>query len=171
MNTKANNLSVQSNNFILTPHQYKRPQTLTGHLGSISELAIAFDGKTLISSSYDSTLKLWEVKTGRILETLMAHNKDFNTIAIANNGKLLVSGGSDNTIKIWRLQRTSEILRLLYSILLNRGIIFLYNQSQRLRIRYELDAIRCGSIDQYSWSCSRNYLGSNASIGIGSIVS
>lgn len=106
-NTKANNLSVQSNNFILTPDQYKRPQTLTGNLGSISELAIAFDGKTLISSSYDSTLKLWEVKTGRILETLMAHNQDFNTIAIANNGKMLISGGRDNPIKIWRLQQIS----------------------------------------------------------------
>jgi WD40 repeat protein len=37
------------------------------HLGEVLSVAIATDGKTLISSSADKTVKFWEISTGKEL--------------------------------------------------------------------------------------------------------
>ena len=86
--------------FIPTPDQWKRPQTLTGHLGSISALAIASDGKTLISSSYDCTLKLWDLETGANLGTITGHRDAILALTTSQNGQV-VSASVDGIVKLW----------------------------------------------------------------------
>ena len=45
-------------------------KTLTGHNGGIFGLSFRPDGKVLASASADRTVKLWEVATGKRLDTL-----------------------------------------------------------------------------------------------------
>jgi WD40 repeat protein len=40
------------------------------HLGAVTALAIAPDGKTLVSGSEDRSLKVWNLETGQLLRTL-----------------------------------------------------------------------------------------------------
>ncbi len=46
-------------------------QVLTGHTGSV--LCLQYDEKVIISGSSDSTVRVWDVKTGELVNTLIHH--------------------------------------------------------------------------------------------------
>jgi F-box and WD-40 domain protein 1/11 len=46
-------------------------QILTGHTGSV--LCLQYDDKVIISGSSDSTVRVWDVKTGEMTNTLIHH--------------------------------------------------------------------------------------------------
>jgi WD40 repeat protein len=50
-------------------------------------VAIAPDGKTAISASWDKTLKIWDTETGTEVRTLTGHTNSVNAVAIAPDGK------------------------------------------------------------------------------------
>jgi WD40 repeat protein len=77
--------------------------TLTGHLNSVSTVAISSDGKCIASGSFDNTIKLWNLKTGELLHTLTKHSQPVLAIAFSPDGQTLVSGSVDDTIKLWNL--------------------------------------------------------------------
>ncbi|MEO1375601.1 MAG: WD40 repeat domain-containing protein, partial [Cyanobacteria bacterium J06635_10] len=100
-------------------------RTLKVHTLGVTSLAIAPDGKTLISGSYDKTIKLWNPQTGKLIRTLTGHKSQVRAIAITPDGKTLASGGgslkddSDKTVKLWNL----ETGKLISSINRNTNII------------------------------------------------
>ncbi|NJO42895.1 MAG: protein kinase, partial [Cyanobacteria bacterium RU_5_0] len=48
--------------------------TLSGHSRPVNSVAISADGQTIVSGSEDSTIKVWNLKTGELLQTLSAHS-------------------------------------------------------------------------------------------------
>jgi GTPase SAR1 family protein len=77
--------------------------------------ALAFHplGRTLASGSNDNTVKLWDTKTGELLQTLEGHANQVLTIAFEPLGSSIASAGSDKSIKVWdaatgKLHRTLE---------------------------------------------------------------
>jgi WD40 repeat protein len=67
----------------------KELATLKGHTGFVFSVAYSPDGKTLASGSYDKTIKLWDVATGKELSntilnayiTIFLHNQPFAAAA------------------------------------------------------------------------------------------
>ena len=59
-------------------------------------------GKTLVSSSYDGTIKLWDLQTGRELRTLKRHSSGVDSLAFSPDGQTLISSDGYN-LKLWRL--------------------------------------------------------------------
>ncbi len=55
----------------------------------------------LVSGSYDKTIKLWDVKTGKEIHTFEGHDGPVRSVNFSPNGKTLVSGSDDKTIKLW----------------------------------------------------------------------
>src|SRR5262245_55125950 len=45
-------------------------RTFTGHSNAVNSVAFSPDGRVALSASNDSTLKLWEVATGKELRTI-----------------------------------------------------------------------------------------------------
>ncbi|MCC5607549.1 serine/threonine protein kinase [Nostoc sp. CHAB 5834] len=86
--------------------------TLQGHENSVLSVAISPDGKTIVSSGGDSTIKLWNFATGKQISSLNAYSQQVNVVAISPDGKTLVSGSDDNTIKIWNLATRKQIRTL-----------------------------------------------------------
>lgn len=47
--------------------------SLRGHVGSVYQVAWSADSRLLVSGSSDSTLKVWDVKTGKLSIDLPGH--------------------------------------------------------------------------------------------------
>ncbi|MDF0551889.1 S-layer homology domain-containing protein [Kamptonema sp. UHCC 0994] len=73
--------------------------TLDGHSAGIEAIAISPDGQTLASSSSDRTLKLWNLRTGKLMHSM----EGMGAIAFSRDGQILVSVGKDNSIQIWQM--------------------------------------------------------------------
>jgi WD40 repeat protein len=87
-------------------------RSLTGHASFINSMAINQDGKTLVSGSADSTIKIWDMETGQVLRTLTGHTGYVNALDISPNGQMLVSGDADGNLRVWNL-KTGELLHKL----------------------------------------------------------
>ncbi|OKH49391.1 nSTAND1 domain-containing NTPase [Scytonema sp. HK-05] len=74
---------------------------LEGHSSQVMSIAFSRDGKTIASGSYDNTIKLWDVVTGKQIITLNGHSGQVNSVEFSRDGKTLASGSYDNTIKLW----------------------------------------------------------------------
>ncbi|EGJ32189.1 MULTISPECIES: hypothetical protein [Moorena] len=76
----------------------------SGHNNQLTSIKFSPDGKLLASASLDSRIKLWDVTTGKELQTLIGHRHWVNSVSFSPDGKLLASAGSDNTVKLWNLE-------------------------------------------------------------------
>jgi WD40 repeat protein len=76
--------------------------TLIGHRDRISALTFSADDRTLISGSWDGTIKLWNLETDNLLGTLQGHINAISALAITKDNRTIISGSRDCTIKMWR---------------------------------------------------------------------
>ncbi|MEH2178423.1 WD40 repeat domain-containing protein [Nostoc sp.] len=83
--------------------------TLMGHSHIVCSLGISANGKILVSGSWDQTIKVWQLETGKLLHTLKGHRDRVYAIALSPDGQIIASGSADKTIKLWHLQ-TGELL-------------------------------------------------------------
>ncbi|MFX0040138.1 MAG: NosD domain-containing protein [Promethearchaeota archaeon] len=87
-------------------------QTLKGHAMGISSIAISPDNKYIISGSKDTTIKIWERDTGKLLRSLRGHKKYINSVVVSPDGKYIISGSNDKTVKVWDLN-TGKLVKTL----------------------------------------------------------
>jgi serine/threonine protein kinase len=84
-------------------------QTLKGHSDYVSSVAFSPDGQVLASGCRDHTIKLWEVQTGREINSLKGHSYWVMSVAFSPDGRVLASGSFDKTIKLWEVQTGREM--------------------------------------------------------------
>ena len=90
-------------------------KTIRGHSKSVNSVAYSPDGKYLASGSWDNTVKIWEVKTGKLIRTFEG---DFSSVAYSPDGRYLATYREpdfdtiENPIKIWEV-KTGKLLRTL----------------------------------------------------------
>jgi WD40 repeat protein len=81
--------------------------TLPGHTNVIDHLALSPDGHQLISASRDSTLKVWDLKSGTELRTLRGHTDQVTALAVTRDRQVL-SASLDKTIRVWDIDSEKE---------------------------------------------------------------
>ncbi|TMW92845.1 hypothetical protein EJD97_012486 [Solanum chilense] len=63
----------------------------------------------LASASFDSTVKLWDVELGRLLQSLNGHREVVYTVAFSPNGDYLASGSLDKCMNIWSVKEAKIV--------------------------------------------------------------
>jgi len=81
---------------------------LTGHMKTVSALAVTADGKRLVSGSYDHTVRLWDLSSGDSIRSFPGHTDKVGGVAITRDGKTIVSGG-DHTVRFWNAEDGAAI--------------------------------------------------------------
>ncbi len=78
---------------------------LKGHTNGV--MALQFCDNILATGSYDATIKIWDVDTGKELRTLKGHTMGIRCLQFDDNK--LISGSLDQTLKVWNW-RTGECI-------------------------------------------------------------
>ncbi len=97
-------------NSIFAQNQIPEIKVQIGHTSVITQTTISPDGKFVLSASWDKTIKLWEVNSGKLIRTFEGHLDKVNTICFSQDGKNIFSGGDDKTIICWETS-TGKILK------------------------------------------------------------
>ena len=80
---------------------------LTGHTGSV--LCLQYDDKVIISGSSDSTVRVWDVETGEMVNTLIHHCEAVLHLSFNFKNGMMVTCSKDRSIAVWDMISPTEI--------------------------------------------------------------
>ena len=83
---------------------------LEGHHHSVR--AIAAHADTLVSGSYDCTVRVWKISTGETVHRLQGHAQKVYSVVLDPKRNRCISGSMDNMVKIWSLDTGSVLFSL-----------------------------------------------------------
>ncbi|KAF7862520.1 hypothetical protein EAF04_007393 [Stromatinia cepivora] len=85
-------------------------RVLAGHTHSVR--AIAAHQDTLVSGSYDCTVRVWKISTGEVLHRLQGHTAKVYSVVLDHSRNRCISGSMDTYVKVWSLETGSCLFTL-----------------------------------------------------------
>jgi WD40 repeat protein len=82
-----------------------------GHIENVYAITFSPDGRQILSSSNDNSIKLWDVATGREIRAFIGHASRVMSVAFSPDGRQVLSnsGHPEWTIKLWDIATGREI--------------------------------------------------------------
>jgi WD40 repeat protein len=91
-------------------------RTLAGPGGKVWSVAFNSDGHTLASANRDNTITLWDIDSGKEIQSLEGHLGEqghlAESMAFSPDGRTLVSASWDKTIQLWDVTAGRELLTI-----------------------------------------------------------
>ncbi|HUG68926.1 MAG TPA: protein kinase [Pirellulaceae bacterium] len=84
------------------------PTVLKGHSSAVDSVDFSPDGQYIVTGG-DTTLKIWDAKTGHEVRTLRGHPGNVFSVCFSPNGKLIASGSFDNSLRIWDAEAGEQL--------------------------------------------------------------
>ncbi|KAJ2977947.1 hypothetical protein NUW58_g7652 [Xylaria curta] len=100
-------------------------RTLQGHGHSVRAIAAHTD--TLVSGSYDNTVRVWRISTGETVHVLQGHTQKVYSVVLDVKRNRCISGSMDSFVKIWDLE-TGSCLHTLEGHSLLVGLLDLHDE-------------------------------------------
>jgi WD40 repeat protein len=73
-------------------------------------VSVSLDGRLLATGSFEGTVRVWDIPTGRRRSQLRAHKGAVSSASFAPDGKTLATGGVEGVARLWDLA-SSRIVR------------------------------------------------------------
>jgi hypothetical protein len=87
------------------------PREFKGHTQDVRGVAISPSGARIASSSFDGTVRLWDVPQAREVWSVKADSGVVNCVAFTPDGRRVLSvGGSDRALRLWDAE-TGQLVR------------------------------------------------------------
>lgn len=80
---------------------------LRGHTKTVSSLCVSPNGDYVLSASADSTIRIWDINTGKCVEML----KGLWAVAMSPDGKYFASLSNDNSFCVWEFSTSQYVYR------------------------------------------------------------
>ncbi len=77
-------------------------------VGQVYAVAISPNSQTLSVGSFGA-IRIWDLTTGKEMQTIAAHSSWVKSLAISPNGRIMASGSNDKTIRLWDLRDGNRI--------------------------------------------------------------
>lgn len=117
-----------------------------GHADLISSVAFSPGGKYAASGSYDKTIRLWDVGTGREVRVFEGHSNWVKSAVFSPDGKYILSGNymDINNLKLWDITTGKEAANFKGHTNMGKvsslafspdGRLIIYGSSDTLRLR------------------------------------
>ena len=74
---------------------------LRGHTDIVSSVCFRSDGRRLASSSYDLSVRQWDVETRQCQGSLTGHTDLIESVIYSPDGNSLASASFDHTVRLW----------------------------------------------------------------------
>jgi WD40 repeat protein len=95
---------------IFDMHRFQFTDTLFGHRGAVSNLAVSGDGSLLASGSWENELFIWDLRRYEILHRLKSEQHSAYSLKFLNNDRYLLGAGG-SSINIWDTESVTIIRR------------------------------------------------------------
>jgi guanine nucleotide-binding protein subunit beta-2-like 1 protein len=76
-------------------------KSLTGHNHFVSDIALSADNLFAVSSSWDKTLRLWDLRAGKTSRNFVGHTKEVHSVTFSLDNRQIISAGADRGFKLW----------------------------------------------------------------------
>src|SRR5688500_10478295 len=86
-----------------------------GHTGDVFSVGFSNDGLTAISSSFDGTIRLWNVGSGAELLRYDGHQGGVRSVAFSPDNHTFISASEDTTLREWRVDSYDEVILWAYA--------------------------------------------------------
>ena len=123
--------------------------TFRGHTNLVVD--VVFDDNYLVTASVDSTVRVYNVRTGNHLSTLRTHKSRVNFVHLVQGKNWLISGGLDRLITVHRLPNGRCLanhnvgLHMNWGIVLSSGALALTSNSPNSVDVFEINQLRKAS--------------------------
>ncbi|MHA2334001.1 MAG: WD40 domain-containing protein [Candidatus Hodarchaeales archaeon] len=109
--------TVIDNEFLIRDLESGSKQELIGHGSGVgvnprTKVAFSPDEQLLATGGGDGLIKLWDVTSGKLIQTLTGYTSSLMEVVFSPDGTLLASCSQDSTVKIWNVARGTDFQEL-----------------------------------------------------------
>jgi WD40 repeat protein len=78
----------------------------------IRNIAVSKDAQLLLTASDDKIIRLWNLQSGRLVQTFTGHGESIDLVRFFSNEKQVMSVSGDKTVRFWNIADGKELRRI-----------------------------------------------------------